>query len=229
MDDKLRQTLQKKIPDRTKKNGNLPKEATLELKKWILDHQEHPYPTESEKYELVKSLEITLNQVNNWFINARRRVLTSRPTTVRAKSFEIKPPRKKMVSSNSEVDKFERDSRLSELQTQIILLEESDIFFECHKKAEEETDDKDGSPTTIAIPSDENSDKKASEKNFQEKSEGNGQENSQVIDPWSYFSLALAGANEAKARGHKNPLQFIGFYLLETSNHLFFQIEQTNH
>ncbi|KAF1968914.1 hypothetical protein BU23DRAFT_255444 [Bimuria novae-zelandiae CBS 107.79] len=56
-----------------KRRGNLPKEATAVLKKWFQDHRESPYPTEDEKVQLMATCGLTLNQVSNWFINARRR------------------------------------------------------------------------------------------------------------------------------------------------------------
>jgi len=35
----------------------------------------HPYPTEEEKKQIATKTNLTLIQVNNWFINARRRIL----------------------------------------------------------------------------------------------------------------------------------------------------------
>ncbi|KAF7730699.1 hypothetical protein EC973_001648 [Apophysomyces ossiformis] len=58
-----------------KRRGNLPKSVTAILKHWLIDHHMHPYPTEEEKRALRLQTNLTLNQISNWFINARRRLL----------------------------------------------------------------------------------------------------------------------------------------------------------
>jgi hypothetical protein len=45
------------------------------LKTWLFDHHSNPYPTEDEKKDMAERYNLTINQVNNWFINARRRLL----------------------------------------------------------------------------------------------------------------------------------------------------------
>jgi len=54
--------------------GTLPKEAVEHLKNWLFVHFQHPYPSEDEKTQLAQETSLTLTQVNNWFINARRRL-----------------------------------------------------------------------------------------------------------------------------------------------------------
>ncbi|KAF1801981.1 homeobox KN domain-containing protein, partial [Mucor lusitanicus] len=58
-----------------KRRGNLPKAVTAVLKQWLVDHCRNPYPTEVEKTGLKDKTGLTLNQISNWFINARRRLL----------------------------------------------------------------------------------------------------------------------------------------------------------
>ncbi|KAI8335635.1 homeobox KN domain-containing protein [Choanephora cucurbitarum] len=58
-----------------KRRGNLPKTVTAVLKQWLIEHCRNPYPTEAEKTGLKEKTGLTLNQISNWFINARRRLL----------------------------------------------------------------------------------------------------------------------------------------------------------
>lgn len=57
------------------KRGVLPKHATQVMKSWLFQHIVHPYPTEDEKRHIATQTNLSLLQVNNWFINARRRIL----------------------------------------------------------------------------------------------------------------------------------------------------------
>lgn len=58
-----------------RRRGNLPKAVTTVLKDWLVKHVKHPYPTEEEKHALAKETKLTMSQISNWFINARRRIL----------------------------------------------------------------------------------------------------------------------------------------------------------
>ena len=58
-----------------KTRGNLPKTSVSCLKDWLFSHVKDPYPSEEEKKELAEKAHITVPQLNNWFINARRRVI----------------------------------------------------------------------------------------------------------------------------------------------------------
>ncbi|RKF82747.1 putative homeobox domain-containing protein [Golovinomyces cichoracearum] len=67
-----------------KRRGNLPKETTDKLRAWFLDHLEHPYPTEDEKQQLMDATGLQMNQISNWYINARRRQLPAMAANARA-------------------------------------------------------------------------------------------------------------------------------------------------
>jgi hypothetical protein len=57
------------------KRSRLPAHAVTVLKDWFYKHSHSPYPTEEEKERFTKELSLTILQVNNWFTNARRRLL----------------------------------------------------------------------------------------------------------------------------------------------------------
>ncbi|KAK4459015.1 pah5 homeobox protein encoded by the pah5 protein [Cladorrhinum samala] len=72
-----------------KRRGNLPKETTDKLRAWFVAHLHHPYPTEDEKQELMRQTGLQMNQISNWFINARRRQLPTLLNNARAESDAI--------------------------------------------------------------------------------------------------------------------------------------------
>ena len=58
-----------------KRSSKLPEKATSVLKKWLFEHSSKPYPDDDEKQRLCLLTGLSLTQINNWFINARRRIL----------------------------------------------------------------------------------------------------------------------------------------------------------
>ncbi|XP_004597088.2 homeobox protein Meis3 isoform X1 [Ochotona princeps] len=60
---------------RSKKRGIFPKVATNIMRAWLFQHLAHPYPSEEQKKQLAQDTGLTILQVNNWFINARRRIV----------------------------------------------------------------------------------------------------------------------------------------------------------
>ncbi|KAJ4110491.1 homeodomain super [Fusarium oxysporum] len=69
-----------------KRRGNLPKETTDKLRAWFVAHLQHPYPTEDEKQDLMRQTGLQMNQISNWFINARRRQLPAMINNARAET-----------------------------------------------------------------------------------------------------------------------------------------------
>ncbi|XP_016895421.1 homeobox protein PKNOX1 isoform X1 [Cynoglossus semilaevis] len=88
------------------KRGVLPKHATNVMRSWLFQHIGHPYPTEDEKKQIANQTNLTLLQVNNWFINARRRILQP---MLDASSSET-PKAKKKTQPNRPLQRFWPDS-----------------------------------------------------------------------------------------------------------------------
>nr|AWU46633.1 class 1 KNOX protein [Ceratopteris pteridoides] len=65
---KLKQEFLKK-----KKKGKLPKNAREKLLDWWNQHYKWPYPSEAEKAALAETTGLDQKQINNWFINQRKR------------------------------------------------------------------------------------------------------------------------------------------------------------
>jgi hypothetical protein len=88
-----------------RKRGKLPKETTDFLKAWLHRHSDHPYPSEDEKKQLCHATGLSMSQVSNWMINARRRILApahraaSGPTTTAPF-----PPSSRIVSTSAMLD-----------------------------------------------------------------------------------------------------------------------------
>ncbi|ODM94948.1 Homeobox protein PKNOX2 [Orchesella cincta] len=80
------------------KRGVLPKHATSIMRSWLFQHIVHPYPTEDEKRQIAAQTNLTLLQVNNWFINARRRIL--QPMLDASNPETPAPPKVKKMKTN---------------------------------------------------------------------------------------------------------------------------------
>ncbi|BFZ53519.1 Homeobox protein tos8 [Savitreella phatthalungensis] len=64
-----------------RRRGNLPKHVTQYLRAWLHEHVDHPYPSEDQKRALGEHTGLNMNQISNWFINARRRILAPQEAT----------------------------------------------------------------------------------------------------------------------------------------------------
>ncbi|TKY61568.1 Homeobox protein knotted- 1 [Spatholobus suberectus] len=56
-----------------RKKGKLPRDARIALMDWWNTHNRWPYPTEEEKVKLSEITGLDQKQINNWFINQRKR------------------------------------------------------------------------------------------------------------------------------------------------------------
>ncbi|XP_066383422.1 homeobox protein knotted-1-like 5 [Miscanthus floridulus] len=56
-----------------RKKGKLPKDARSALMDWWNTHYRWPYPTEEDKVRLAAMTGLDPKQINNWFINQRKR------------------------------------------------------------------------------------------------------------------------------------------------------------
>ncbi|XVE71226.1 hypothetical protein DITRI_Ditri10aG0134000 [Diplodiscus trichospermus] len=83
----LKQGYKEKIVDireeilRKRRAGKLPGDTTSVLKDWWQSHSKWPYPTEEDKARLVQETGLQLKQINNWFINQRKRNWHSNPSS----------------------------------------------------------------------------------------------------------------------------------------------------
>uniref|UniRef100_A0A0E0KJJ5 Homeobox domain-containing protein n=1 Tax=Oryza punctata TaxID=4537 RepID=A0A0E0KJJ5_ORYPU len=75
--------LRQEFSKRTKK-GKLPKEARQKLLQWWELHYKWPYPSEAEKMTLAQATGLDQKQINNWFINQRKRHWKPTPAAVAA-------------------------------------------------------------------------------------------------------------------------------------------------
>ncbi|MBN3290972.1 PKNX1 protein, partial [Polypterus senegalus] len=96
------------------KRGVLPKQATNVMRSWLFQHIGHPYPTEDEKKQIATQTNLTLLQVNNWFINARRRILQPMLDA----SCSETPKTKKKTAQNRPLQRFWPDSIISSVNQQ---------------------------------------------------------------------------------------------------------------
>ncbi|CAH8361973.1 unnamed protein product [Eruca vesicaria subsp. sativa] len=99
----LKQGYKEKIVDireeilRKRRAGKLPGDTTSVLKAWWQSHSKWPYPTEEDKARLVQETGLQLKQINNWFINQRKRNWHSNPSS----STVLKNKRKSNAGDNS--------------------------------------------------------------------------------------------------------------------------------
>lgn len=104
----LKQGYKEKIVDireeilRKRRAGKLPGDTTSVLKAWWQSHSKWPYPTEEDKARLVQETGLQLKQINNWFINQRKRNWHSNPSS----STVLKSKRKRSNAGEKSGDRL---------------------------------------------------------------------------------------------------------------------------
>ncbi|WEL39721.1 homeodomain-containing protein [Encephalitozoon hellem] len=58
-----------------KTRANFPMDTSQLLRSWLKENMDNPYPSDAEKAYLCQKTGLGPAQINNWFINARRRIL----------------------------------------------------------------------------------------------------------------------------------------------------------
>uniref|UniRef100_A0A0E0KHB8 Homeobox domain-containing protein n=1 Tax=Oryza punctata TaxID=4537 RepID=A0A0E0KHB8_ORYPU len=71
-----------------KKKGKLPRDARQKLLHWWQLHYRWPYPSELEKAALAESTGLDAKQINNWFINQRKRHWKPTPPAMEYRSLQ---------------------------------------------------------------------------------------------------------------------------------------------
>ncbi|XP_052149154.1 homeobox protein knotted-1-like 4 [Oryza glaberrima] len=71
-----------------KKKGKLPRDARQKLLHWWQLHYRWPYPSELEKAALAESTGLDAKQINNWFINQRKRHWKPTPLAMEYRSLQ---------------------------------------------------------------------------------------------------------------------------------------------
>jgi hypothetical protein len=59
--------------NKRRKRGSLNNDQRAVLTSWLEAHINNPYPTENEKLELIKVTTLERVQIENWFVNTRKR------------------------------------------------------------------------------------------------------------------------------------------------------------
>ena len=56
-------------------NDSVSEQAVNIMEEWLRKHEDNPYPSDEEKESFLNQTKLSINQINYWFTNARRRKL----------------------------------------------------------------------------------------------------------------------------------------------------------
>lgn len=143
------------------KRGVLPKRATQIMKSWLFQHIAHPYPTEDEKRQIATQTNLSMLQVNNWFINGRRRILQPMLDAAGASNVsDSKPKVNKNVSSTKSAQRFWPETIAGIPSTQPLLhtVDDSNSQNSLSIENAPETDEESDEPESSGLNSDSDDD-----------------------------------------------------------------------
>jgi hypothetical protein len=95
------------------KRVNYPPHIRKTLLAWLDAHRSNPYPTEAEKGVLSQSTGLSLQQVNNWFINARRRRYQYAGNVASAEASPMESPAVAVGGGKRRYDEYYSDAQPS--------------------------------------------------------------------------------------------------------------------
>ena len=87
-------------PTSSARSSSLPPSTVEYLKAWIMSpaHIAHPYPTDTEKADIMRMTGIEMKQLTNWFTNNRKRFWKPRITAMQVSSVSWKSAGKETES-----------------------------------------------------------------------------------------------------------------------------------
>ncbi|XP_074594309.1 uncharacterized protein LOC141849746 [Brevipalpus obovatus] len=120
---KIQPKVRKAKPGKSK--PALPKRSKKILLRWLVKNRDNPYPPEDMKRLLASLTGLTVQQVSNWFINARRREMETFQTE------EGNPPKKvtqkRLLKKHDDLAKYMDNTTFDEFLQELLLSEVSPL------------------------------------------------------------------------------------------------------